>query len=281
MKYQHLPRHQLELLLAYVFNQDRLWVLTHGESQVSDIQQKRLAQYTAELMLDIPLAYIVGHKRFYDVDFQVNKHVLIPRQETEELVQHIVQEYSVKSKDQRLEIVDQGDVTIMADIGTGSGCIGLTLARLLPNAQFYLIDKSKDALLVATENYQKQHTPSNVKFYHGDLMQPLIEAKLYPRVLIANLPYISAALYRELPTSVARYEPRLALDGGHDGLVLYRQLLDQIDHFYGQKSWPDLWLEISPEQKDLVVQMFASYKKDKLEFIFDLNQRVRFVKVLS
>jgi release factor glutamine methyltransferase len=279
LKYQHLPRHQLELLLAYLFNQDRLWVLTHGESQVSDIQQKRLAQYTAELMLDTPLAYIVGYKRFYDVDFMVNKHVLIPRQETEELVQHIVQEHSAKSRDQRSEISDQGRVITMADIGTGSGCIGLTLARLLPDGQFYLIDKSKDALVVATKNYEKQQSPSNVNFFHGDLIQPLMEAKLYPQVLIANLPYISVALYPELPKSVVNYEPRLALDGGSDGLSLYRQLIDQIVIHYHGKLLPELWLEISPEQQPLIAGLFKLFAQSNIKLINDLNDRLRFVHV--
>lgn len=270
MKYQHFPRHQLELLLAHLFNQDRLWVLTHGESQLSDKQEKDLVQYVSELMSDTPLAYIVGYKRFYDVNFAVNKHVLIPRQETEELIQHVYNQYHAKTQ----------SITI-ADVGTGSGCIGLTLVRLFPEAQFYLIDKSKDALAIATKNHERQQSPINVKFFHGDLIQPLIDLGLYPEIVIANLPYISADLYHELPISVARYEPRLALDGGQDGMVLYRQLLEQINHFYGQKPWPDLWFEISPEQKDLVIQILAHYNKTNVEFISDLNQRIRFVKVLT
>ncbi len=279
MKYQHLPRHQLELLLAHLFNKDRLWVLTHGESQFNDIQQKTLAQYIAKLMSDTPLAYIVGYKRFYDVDFTVNKHVLIPRQETEELVQHIVEEQRSKSKDQSLGGKEQQGMISMADVGTGSGCIGLTLARLLSDCQFYLIDKSKDALVVATKNYEKQQSPGNVNFFHGDLIQPLMDAKLYPQVLIANLPYISEALYLELPKSVVNYEPRLALDGGSDGLSLYRQLIDQIILHYHGKLLPELWLEISPEQQSLIPSLFKLFPQSNIQLINDLNDRLRFVHV--
>lgn len=287
LKYQHLPRHQLELLLAHIFDQDRLWVLTHNESQLSDKQQKNLAQFVDQLMSDTPLAYIVGYKRFYDVDFIVNHHVLIPRQETEELVQHVWDQYglsaraeirdqNIKSKEPRAESRD----TIFADVGTGSGCIGLTLARLMPEYQFYLTDISKQALMITQANYQRQSTLSNVKIFQGNLLESLVKERIYPEVIIANLPYISAELYQELPANVVRYEPRLALDGGKDGLQLYRELLAQINSFYQDRPWPQLWLEISPEQSPFIASLFVGLPQSAhIKIIADLNQRDRFVYI--
>lgn len=277
-KYPNLPRHQIELLIAHILQKDRLWVLSNGEYVLSKPQQKQLALYMTELIDNMPLAYIVGYKRFYDVDFVVNPHVLIPRQETEELIQHITNHYSSK----RSTFNVQRSTLVFADIGTGSGCIGLTLSRLLPDHQFFLTDQSKHALSVAENNYQNHFKSSNIKFFQGDLLEPLMNVACYPDVIIANLPYISENLYAELPLSVAQYEPRAALDGGHDGLVLYRRLLEQLSAFYGDKTWPDLWFEISPEQKDLIPALFELYdNKPCIEYIKDLNERWRFVKVTA
>ncbi len=266
MKYTDIPRHQIELLVAHVFKKDRLWVLTHGDTVLSDAHRDSLVRFHAQLMSNQPLAYIVGYKRFYDVDFVINHHVLIPRQETEELVQRI---YSLYRSSPKLTFVD---------IGTGSGCIGLTLARLLPQHQLVLTDTSKQALAIAQENYQIQLSPTNVKFFQGDLLEPLIAEKIYPQIIVANLPYISDTIYADLPTSVAKYEPRLALYGGPDGLDLYRKLLLQIYQYYPLSSYPELWWEISPEQKDLIASLFTD-RKVNIEYIKDLNERDRFVRI--
>lgn len=266
MKYADVSPHQIELLVAHLFQKDRLWVLTHGDTVLGDNHQASLAGFHDQLMSHMPLAYIVGYKRFYDVDFEVNRHVLIPRQETEELVQRLVNLYRTSEK------------LTLVDIGTGSGCIGLTLARLLPTAQLLLTDTSKQALAVAQENYQIQSSPHNVKFFQGDLLVSVIAAGIYPQIVIANLPYISDAIYLDLPTSVARYEPRVALYGGPDGLDLYRKLLQQIYQYYQNKSYPELWWEISPEQKDLIATLFTD-QKVQIEYIKDLNERDRFVRV--
>lgn len=274
LKYQHLPRHQLELLLAHIFDRDRLWVLTHHESQLSDKQQKNLAQYIEQLMSDTPLAYIVGYKRFYDVDFIVNRHVLIPRQETEELVQHVYERYHLLIRDQN---ADNKNI-LFADVGTGSGCIGLTLARLMPEYQFSLIDISKQALVITQANYQRQSSAINVKIFQGNLLEPLMKEEVYPDVIIANLPYISVQLYQELPANVIKYEPRLALDGGNDGLQLYRELLVQIDSYYQNRTWPELWWEISPEQAPSIAGLFVGLPQpQQINIITDLNERDRFV----
>ncbi len=266
MKYTDVPRHQIELLVAHVFKQDRLWVLTHGGTVLSDDHLQSLVGFYDQLTANLPLAYIVGYKRFYDFDFVVNHHVLIPRQETEELVQKLANLYHDSEK------------LTLVDIGTGSGCIGLTLARLLPAAQLVLTDTSKQALAVAQNNYQIQSSLSNVKFFQGDLLAPVIADGIYPQIIIANLPYISDAIYSDLPTSVASYEPRLALYGGPDGLDLYRKLLQQIYQYYQNKPYPELWWEISPEQKDSIPTLFPD-QTVQIEYIKDLNERDRFVRI--
>lgn len=267
LKYTDVPRHQIELLVAHVFKKDRLWVLTHGDTVLSDDHLQSLVGFHDQLMTNLPLAYIVGYKRFYDVDFVVNPHVLIPRQETEELVQKLANLYHDSKK------------LTLVDIGTGSGCIGLTLARLLPSVQLVLTDTSKQALVVAQKNYQIQSSPGNVKFFQGDLLTPLMAERIFPQVIVANLPYISDTIYADLPISVARYEPRLALYGGPDGLDLYRKLLKQIYQYYPLSSYPELWWEISPEQKGLIPDLFTQLPNAQIEYIQDLNERDRFVHI--
>lgn len=282
MKYHQLPRHELELLLAHVLGKDRLWVLTHHQQQLSDQQQKDLHRFIDELMSDTPLAYIVGYKRFYDVDFIVNKHVLIPRQETEELIQHLTHRYNSEFSFQNsaFKTSDSVNDIVFVDVGTGSGCIGLTLARLMPQYQFCLTDISKQALAIAQKNYQKQLSPTNVKFFQGDLLESVLNIGFYPQVVIANLPYISAKRYQELPSNVVKYEPRLALDGGADGLQPYRKLLTQISTHYQYETLPELWWEISPEQADLIAGLFIDFpKQPSITIIADLNQRDRFVHI--
>lgn len=260
----------MEMLVAYHQGCDRLWVLSHPEVVIQDDSLKTIVESFHRLIDNVPLAYIVGYKRFYDVDYFVDSRVLIPRQETEELVSILVSYLRTKPLG-----------GIVADIGTGSGCIGLTLARLVPKHQYYLIDISTDALHVAQKNADAMISPTNlgqVKFFHGNLLDPIKEN--LPQLIVANLPYLSDALMDVLPTNVGSHEPQLALYGGQDGFSLYRELLSQVASKYQSLPWPEMWWEISPEQVPLIPGLFLdSYPLPNIEVVPDLNERDRFVHI--
>ncbi len=269
-KYNGVPRHEAELLLAYALKRDRLWVLTHKDFEISPVVLRSLHRSFQQLMSCMPLAQIIGLKRFYDHDFIVNKHVLIPRQETEELIDMVANR--IKSSSKPLKI---------ADIGTGSGCIGLTLAKKFPQHQFFLIDKSKRALQVARQNTDRLNLDVEILF--GNLLLPVI--KLLPDIVIANLPYLSAEVYQTAPASVRDFEPKQALYGGPDGLDVYRSLFRQVKRYYKDKSYPDIWLEISPEQaqilKDEIKDLHSPFSipHSTYSFLTDLSRRFRFVHI--
>lgn len=165
---------------------------------------------------DYPEAYRRGFIYFYDLKFKVNQNVLIPRIETEKIID-IVKEYI---SDTNLE----NKISIL-DVGTGSGCIAITLAKNIENTQVTAIDISKEALEVAKMNAINNHIDNKIKFFQNDLLQNFIVPQ---DIIVSNLPYIPTDYISHLDSSVKDYEPLLALDGGKDGFDLYRRLFAQI-----------------------------------------------------
>jgi release factor glutamine methyltransferase len=165
-----------------------------------------------------PVAYIIGHKEFYGLDFYVDRRVLIPRPETELLVE------------KGLEIGQAAShPLIIADVGTGCGAIAISLAVHLSQAIIYALDASSEALEVAALNCRRYSVEKPVHLLQGDLLSPLPEPV---DLVVANLPYVSGTEWEQLPRTITAYEPRSALDGGPDGLEAIRRLLAQ--------AWPHL-----------------------------------------
>jgi len=159
------------------------------------------------------VAYITGHKEFYGLDFYVDRRVLVPRPETELLVE----------KGLEIGRAISNPLTI-ADVGTGCGAIAISLAVHLPRAIIYALDASSEALEVTALNRCRHSVERNVHLLQGDLLSPLPEPV---DLIVANLPYVSRAEWEQLPRTIATYEPRSALDGGPDGLDAIRRLLAQ------------------------------------------------------
>lgn len=160
-----------------------------------------------------PVQYIIGEACFYGYDFKVNENVLIPRPETEELVENVIYLYDDYFKGQKVKV---------ADVGTGSGCIAITLAKEEANMEVVASDISSEALSVAKENALK--LDANVTFYQGDMLAPLIEANQKLDILVSNPPYIPS---EEVVDSLVKdNEPNVALFGGEDGLKFYRIILE-------------------------------------------------------
>jgi release factor glutamine methyltransferase len=216
------PRLDAELLLGQILSWGRARVLAERRHLLTSAQRSMLRELVARRADQEPIAYIVGHKEFYGLDFIVDRTVLVPRPETELLVELALDFVRRKTEDQRRtqESAILQPLAI-ADIGTGSGAIAVALATQLPDAQLYATDISQAALLIARQNAERHRVAPRVRFGAGDLLDALDQPV---DVIVSNPPYTILA---EISAGVRRHEPQLALDGGHDGLAIYRRLIAQ------------------------------------------------------
>ncbi len=199
-----------QVLLAHILDKPRAWVLAHPEAPLSPQQAEKLARALARLENGEPLPYILGHWEFFGLDFLVTPAALIPRPETELLVERAL-EWLRQHPERRLT----------ADVGAGTGCIAVALAVHIPDLRLLVCDRSLEALRVAQENVRRHGVQQRAFCLQADLL-PALGRKI--DLICANLPYIPSATLRSL--SVARWEPTLALDGGPHGLSLIGRLLE-------------------------------------------------------
>jgi release factor glutamine methyltransferase len=205
------PRLDAELLLAHVLGVNRAAILAHPEQPLKPKELTRFRDLIARRAGREPLAYIVGHREFFGLDFLVDPRVLIPRPETELLVEHA------------LRIARRRAFPLhIADVGAGSGAIAVTLALHLPGALVYALDASEDALAVVAENAARHTMAARVRCLRSDLLSALPGPV---HLIAANLPYVTTGEWTGLIPEIRDHEPRAALDGGPDGLALIRRLL--------------------------------------------------------
>ncbi len=205
------PRLDAEVLLAHVLGQDRAWLYAHPEHLPSPRQLSAYRALVSRRAKREPVAYLTGHKEFFGLDFVVTPDVLVPRPETELLVE------------QALGWAERVPAPLtIADVGTGSGAIAVTLAVHLPGALVVATDTSPAALALARRNAARHGVAGRVHCVQGDLLAPLAGGF---SLVVANPPYLSPADLAAAPPEVARWEPRAALDGGPDGLATIRRLL--------------------------------------------------------
>lgn len=235
------------VLLGYVLKRDRPWLLAHGDETVDAATIAHFQELVARRMTGEPVAYLVGHKEFYGREFMVTPDVLVPRPETELLVEAA------------LKVLRPGDA--VADIGTGSGCIGITLALERRDVEVYAIDISPAALAVAQKNADT--LSAQLTFYEADLWPGNLAAD----VMVANLPYVPEADYAA--HSEIHAEPKLALAAGPDGLDVIRRLLDRLSGDMPRV----LLLEINPSHADWLAQKYGA------TIIFDLAGRPRIAQI--
>ena len=214
-----------ELLLRHALQISRIQLYTEPNRKVSPEQEATFYQLIKRRLSGEPTTYITGHREFYGLDFHVDPNVLIPRPESELLVE------------KTLELAQNRTASTIADIGTGCGAIAISLALNLPQAEIYATDISASALDIALNNCQKHGVTGSVHLLQGDMLDPLPEPV---DLIVANLPYVKET---DLPPTIATNpEPVLALNGGQDGLDKIRQLCSQAE----RKLHPDgcLLLEI-------------------------------------
>ena len=199
-----------QLLLAYVLNVDKDYIILHPNIEIPSEQEKQIQKLIMRRAKHEPLQYITNKAYFYDLEFFVNENVLIPRPDTEILVETVLNTVSEEK--------------FILDIGTGSGCIAISLAKNLPNAKIDAIDISKNALKIAEQNAGNNGV--YIDFHNADITNNYqLTTKNYD-IIVSNPPYIPSNQCRTLMPEVSNYEPQTALDGGPDGLDFYRHIAD-------------------------------------------------------
>ena len=250
------------VLLAHVLHQRKTWVLAHPEARLSAEQNERLSQLAQRFAGGEPLPYLTGRQEFFGLAFTVSPAVLIPRPETELLVEEAL-----------VWLRELGRPAHALDLGTGSGCIAVSLASQVPSLRVTATDISADALEIARANAHKHQVLERISFVHADL---ILESLPKYDLICANLPYIPTCKLGTV-NSIA-YEPETALDGGEDGLRLLRGFLRQAPRHLQPHGLllAETEAELGTETLSLARESFPESKIDLLQ---DLNQRDRLVRV--
>ncbi|MDD4412368.1 MAG: peptide chain release factor N(5)-glutamine methyltransferase [Patescibacteria group bacterium] len=217
------PNIEADLLMSAVLAKPRSWLIAHNDYQLTKVEEKKFNNLVKKRLLNQPIAYLIGEQEFMGLKFKVNKNTLIPRPETELLVETALQNYAKN--------------TLYLDVGTGSGAIIISLAnKLKDKAKYLAFDISQKALVVAKKNSQLNQVDKLISFRSSDLLTLIIKQNTLLRgveqlVICANLPYVPTAYLKKLTkpdNKSLAFEPALALAGGADGLDLYRRLAKEI-----------------------------------------------------
>jgi release factor glutamine methyltransferase len=235
-------KREAELLLAHVLGCKRVELFVRFEDQPTDAERTKFRELIQRRVAGWPVAYLVGVRDFYMLTFDVDPAVLVPRPDTETLVLEALK---------RLKPLTAPEVL---DIGTGSGCIAVSLAHQKKDARVTATDVSPDALAVAKRNAAKHGAADRMAFLQGDLFAPLPAGSTYD-VIASNPPYIAQSEFPSLAPDVRDHEPRLALDGGPDGLAFYRRIAAGVSPFL--KPGGSLLLEIGYTQDAAVRGLLA------------------------
>jgi release factor glutamine methyltransferase len=263
------PRLDAEVLLASTLACDRVGLYTHFDQP---LHPEELAQFKGLIQRRLrrePLAYIIGKQEFWSLDFQVTPDVLIPRPETELLVDEVLKILSQQ--------VQRGENLRILEIGTGSGAISVSLAKEFPSASYVATDLSEKALRIAKENALQNGVHGQILFLQGDLFHPL-DSDWRFELILTNPPYIPQGHFPSLEPEVRDFEPRLALDGGIDGLEFFRRVFREIGSFLNPGGW--FLSEIGAGQ-DQEIQTITETNPafDRIEFLPDLSGIKRVFKI--
>jgi release factor glutamine methyltransferase len=287
----------LELLIAHALGKNREFVLAHPEKTITEKQETIIKKFIDRKIKHEPLAYILGKKEFYGLNFKVNKNVLVPRPETEQIVELVTCNLKRENKFKNAAVID---------VGTGSGNIIISVACNLAYRQigikhatcndikYYATDISAKALAIAKQNAKLHKVDKKIKFLRGNLLKPLTGNWKLPvcrrgreignsrTIVLANLPYLDSAWRNLLKSSDSKsleFEPKIALEGGFDGLDGYRSLAGQIKAWKG-KNRPasiHLFCEIGHLQKAGMKKIFSF--ADRICFHKDLTGRWRVCQI--
>jgi release factor glutamine methyltransferase len=246
------PRLEAEVLLAHARKCQRIELYTCFADQADEELRTRFRELVRRRAEGMPVAYLVGHREFYSLDFRVTSDVLIPRPETEFLVLTALDRIKERPGDNPLAV---------ADVGTGSGIVAITVARHVPRAKLTAIDVSPAALAVARDNAERLGVSERVEFVEGDLFDGVPVGHTFDLVL-SNPPYVSTAEMANLPREVRAYEPALALAAGDTGTSVIERLIPQAAKRLTRGG--SLLLEISPMLQQRVESLLAADERLEL-----------------
>ncbi|MFZ7134603.1 MAG: peptide chain release factor N(5)-glutamine methyltransferase [Eubacteriales bacterium] len=249
------PRLDCEVLLASLLHVDRSFFLIHGNERIDKEIYFEYQHYIHRRSQGEPVAYIIQKQEFMGLEFYVDQRVLIPRADTEILVETVI-ELCQNTKDQAVHILD---------VGTGSGVIGLSVANYVPWSKVVLLDISRDALDVAKLNAKTLHI-DNVQFILGDCLGGIAANKFH--FILSNPPYISTDDIPKLQREIQKFEPHIALDGGRDGLSYYRRIVRESKEYL--LSGGTVVFEIGYDQGEEVMDLFNREGFKAMEKIKDL-----------
>lgn len=234
------PRLDAGVLLAHVIQRDRTFIITHSDDSVRDDLIAQFQDVIARRASGEPVQYITGHQEFFGLDFEVSDAVLIPRPETELLVETAI------------ELLRSNDQPFICDVGTGSGCIAIAVLHEVPTATALAIDVSEQALEVAKRNAQKHAVADRITFLLSDCFAALTESHSLDMV-VSNPPYVGINALGGLQREVREYEPRVALTPGGDGLAIIERLVREAPGVLKPRGY--LLLEIGFDQRDKVLKL--------------------------
>jgi release factor glutamine methyltransferase len=259
---------EARLLISHVTQRSTVQIHTEPDQMLSPADKRYLKALIDRRLSREPYPYIVNHREFYGIDFYVDSRVLIPRPETELLV------------DSALAFVENngsgrsGHPTI-ADIGTGCGAIAISLALSLPRSKIYATDISPQALQIAELNCRRLGVSGQITLLQGDLLDPMPESV---DLIVANLPYIKNSEVDDLDPEISVFEPRIAIDGGPDGLRYISRLLDKVEQKINRSGC--VLLEFGQTQQEEIDNLIRRlFRQVSFHFISDLSGTNRVVQV--
>jgi release factor glutamine methyltransferase len=248
-------RQDAEILLLDLLGKRKAWLMAHSEEELSGEQVTHYFKLIERRFNGEPIQYITGRAEFYGLPFRVTPDVLIPRPETEHLVE------------QALAFAARFQAPRIVDVGTGSGAIAIALAHHLPNTAITAIDISAAALAIASRNAELNGVADRVRFVEGDLLGPVAGEQF--DIVVSNPPYVPLADRASLDVEVRDHEPALALFAGGDGLDIYRRLIPAA--FAALVSGGFVALEIGYGQSAAIASLLAESGFDQIEFAPDLQ----------
>ena len=255
-----------ELLIGHVLNLKRVQLYLNFEKPLRTDELDLIRQYLKRRGDHEPLQYILGEAEFYSLRFKLNKYTLIPRPETELLVELVVRQCKEYFK-------NKSSIKIL-DIGTGSGNIAIALAKELESSLITAIDVQTEALKIANENAEYHEVTNRIDFVEQNILFSDLNMSNIYDVIVSNPPYISTKEFEELPEDVKLFEPAIALNGGDDGLIFYKRFTDFAKTLIQDNGF--VALEIGARQADDVLNLFKNEAHfSSVEIMKDLNQLPR------
>ncbi len=238
------PKLKARMLMQFVLNKPRQYIIVNDMKELSAQEEKRYFSGIQKLRNHIPIEHITHQKEFMKLSFFVNENVLIPRQDTETLVEEVI------------KIAKISNARNILDLCTGSGAIAISLAKYIEGSKVMGVDISKEALLVAKKNAINNEVERQMSWIKSDLFQDIKPQKF--DIIVSNPPYIKKDIISTLERQVQK-EPKIALDGGYDGLDFYRKIIKKSYQYLKYKGY--LCLEIGYDQKIDVIELLENEEK--------------------